>query len=269
MGPRAGGPFVVIDCAATPRDALEIELFGCESGGAGGALETAGRRGAFEQADKGTLLIDEIGALDVALQAKLLRTLERGELTRVGGDTKISVDVRVLVATRLDLDRETQEGRFREDLAECLGVARIELPPLRRRKGDVAFLARHFWQELAQDEAQLPSALLTRWADYAWPGNVRELKKSVLQKLAVGDLADTGVAPDEELHAVSGGIRILVDRAIAEDVTLTRARQGLTTLFDRIYIERILKKHNGSVIRAASAAGVARRYFQILKARPK
>src|SRR5204862_4534863 len=136
----------------------------------------------------GTLLIDEIGDLDPALQPKLLRAIERSEIRRVGGERSIRVNVRVIAATRRDLDREVQAGRFRDDLFHRLAVARIELPPLRRRRGDVALLARFFCGLLGGTPTSLPSELLRRWETDPWPGNIRELRNAVARRLALGDL---------------------------------------------------------------------------------
>jgi hypothetical protein len=160
QGPRAQGPFVVFDCTAVPPNLVESELFGHERGAFTGAV--ASRRGVFEQAHGGTLFIDEIGDLDLALQPKLLRALERSEVRRLGADRWIQVDVRVIAATRRDLDREVQVGRFRDDLFHRLTVARIELPPLRRREGDVRVLARHFWRQLGGAASALGEDLLRR-----------------------------------------------------------------------------------------------------------
>src|SRR5262249_25110391 len=152
---------------------VESHLFGHEKGAFTTAV--ASRRGVFEQAHGGTLLIDEIGDLDPALQPKLLRALERGEVQRVGGDRWIPVDVRVLAATRRDLDAEVQAGRFREDLYYRLAVARLELPPLRARHGDVGLLVRHFWRKLDVGDHPLTDEIVARFEAYPWPGNVREL----------------------------------------------------------------------------------------------
>src|SRR4029077_11022397 len=139
---RAKGPFVVFACTTVPVNLVESELFGHERGAFTGAV--AARKGVFEQAHGGTLLIDEIGDLDAALQPKLLRAIERSEIRRVGASHPTRVDVRILAATRRDLDREVQLGRFRDDLFHRLAVGRLELPPLRARRGDVALLARSF-----------------------------------------------------------------------------------------------------------------------------
>src|SRR5262249_55976420 len=160
-------PFVVFDCTSVPPSLVESELFGHERGAFTGA--TATRQGVFELAHGGTLLIDEIGDLDVSLQPKLLRAVERSEIRRVGGDRPLRVDWRTPAATLRDLDREIAAGRFRDDLFHRLAVARLELPPLARRRGDVTVLARHFWKELGGDERGLRSDLLLRWEDSTWP----------------------------------------------------------------------------------------------------
>ena len=186
LGPRASEPFVIFDCTAVPPNLVETELFGHERGAFTGAV--ARRLGVFEQAHGGTLFIDEIADLDLHLQPKLLRALERGEIRRVGGDKWLKVDVRVLAATRRDLDREVQSGRFRDDLFHRLAVARIELPPLRHRQGDVPLLARHLWHLLGGDAGNLSDATLQRWSEEPWPGNVRELRNAVARHFALGDL---------------------------------------------------------------------------------
>jgi two-component system, NtrC family, response regulator HydG len=177
---RASGPFIVFDCTATAPNQVEGILFG----------EEGGRKGVFEQANGGTLFIDEIGDLDVALQPKLLRAIERSEVQRLGGDRWIRVDVRVIAATRRDLDREVQAGRFRNDLFHRLAVSRVELPPLREREGDVPVLARKFWRTLTGKD-DLPADFLSRAEGYEWPGNVRELHHAVVRRIALGELAES------------------------------------------------------------------------------
>ncbi|MCA9623649.1 MAG: sigma-54-dependent Fis family transcriptional regulator, partial [Myxococcales bacterium] len=217
-----------------------------------GAVEA--RQGLFEQAHRGTLLIDEIGDLPLSLQPKLLRALERSEVRRVGGNARIRFDVRILAATRRDLDHEVQEGRFRDDLFHRLAVARIELPPLRKRRGDIARLARHFAAERAEE---LPPAVMARWESAPWPGNVRELRNAVARQLALGELAiDATAAPPST--------DILAD-VLARDLPLASARQLVVDAFERRYLERLLDKHGGNVTHAARAAGVARRYLRLLK----
>jgi two-component system response regulator HydG len=265
-GPRANGPFVVFDCTTVPPNLLESALFGHERGAFTGAVTQ--RRGVFEVAHGGTLLIDEIGELDVALQSKLLRAIERGEVQRVGGSGFMKVDVRLLAATRRDLDREVQAGRFRDDLFYRLAVARLELPALRRRTGDVAVLTRWFWQQLG-GSADVPPDVLLRFEEYTWPGNVRELHNAVARRVALGELASgeplgAGLAPRD--GAAPAGHDTIGD-VVAMDLPLVTARQRVVDEFERRYIERVLSRHGGNVVRAAAASGIARRYFYVLKAK--
>jgi DNA-binding NtrC family response regulator len=258
-GPRASGPFVVFDCTTVAPNLLESELFGHERGAFTGA--SAARAGLFEQADGGTLLIDEIGDLDPTLQPKLLRAIERSEVRRVGGQRLLKFDVRVLTATRRDLDQEVQRGRFRDDLFHRIAVARLELPPLRARKGDVAILARHFAREHGADPNAVPYEQLLRWEDASWPGNARELKNAVARYLALGDLAE---APS------LGAASLLPPSAAFEGLLalpLARGREELIDEFERVYIQRVLAVHGGDIAKAASASGIARRQFFRLKAR--
>jgi transcriptional regulator with GAF, ATPase, and Fis domain len=259
QGTRAGKPFVVFDCTAVPPNLLESELFGHERGSFTGAVSS--RRGVFEQADGGTLLIDEIGDLDLVLQPKLLRALERSQVRRVGGDRPVVVDVRVLAATRRDLDHEVQAGLFRDDLFHRLAVARIELPPLRARHGDVPELAAHFCRSLGADPAVLGAELLRRWEDYAWPGNVRELRNAVARHLALGDLAPHGKSGE---YARIGDF---IERVIAMELPLSDARDRVVDEFEQRYVAHMLEKNEGVVTKAARASGVARRHFQRVRAR--
>ncbi len=258
-GARAAGPFVVFDCTAIAPSLLESALFGHERGAFTGAL--AQRLGVFEQAHGGTLFIDEIGELDAVLQPKLLRAIERGEVQRVGSNRWERVDVRIIAATRRDLDREVQAGRFRDDLFFRLAVGRIDLPPLRRRRGDVAVLTQHFWRQIAGAEHPVPPGLIERLEDYAWPGNVRELQNAIARHVAVGDL------PDAETLRPSSTSSDPIERVLSMDLPLPRARAELVEEFERRYVEGVLDRHDGNVSRAAAASGIALRYFQLLKAR--
>jgi transcriptional regulator with GAF, ATPase, and Fis domain len=251
---------VVFDCTAVPPNLVESELFGHERGAFTGAVGM--RKGVFEQADNGTLLIDEIGDLELGLQAKLLRALERSEVKRVGGDQWIRVNVRVLAATRRDLDRETQDGRFRDDLYFRLAVARIELPPLRARTGDIVTLANHFWKQLG-GELPVPYETMQRFERYDWPGNVRELRNAVARQLAMGEFT-----PESHGARVSGA-RDALEEVLALELPFPRARDKVLEEFERRYVERVLSKHGGVVGRAAQASGIARRYFNIILARQK
>jgi transcriptional regulator with GAF, ATPase, and Fis domain len=270
VGPRAAGPFIVFDCTAAPPNLVESELFGHERGAFTGAVSQ--RKGVFEQAHGGTLLIDEIGDLEQALQPKLLRAIERSEIRRVGGDRWIKVDVRVLAATRRDLDREVQAGRFRDDLFHRLAVGRIELPPLRHRRGDVGILARYMWRELGGDERRLPADVLLKWEDYEWPGNVRELRNAVARQLALGELAgmprvEWNEPAEQEPPRSGGSPDDPIERVIGMRLPFVQARERIMQEFERRYVARVLSEHGGDVAKAAAASGIGRRYFQMIRAR--
>ncbi len=263
-GPRAEAPFVVFDCTAIAPSLIESELFGHEKGAFTGA--TSARRGVFERASGGTLLIDEIGDLPIELQSKLLRAIERRQIQRVGGERAISVDVRILAATRRDLDQEVQRGRFRDDLFHRLAVARVELPPLRDRHGDVEVLARRFSLELGGDAASLPAELVSRWALERWPGNVRELRNAVARRLALGELAPDPPARTEASPPDPAGADPFA-RILTSELPWSDARDRAIEAFEARYVRAMLERHGGNVTRAAAAAGLARRYFHKLKAR--
>lgn len=260
---RAGGPFVVFDCTAVPPSLVESELFGHERGAFTGA--SSSHPGLFQQAHGGTLLIDEIGDLDMSLQPKLLRAIERLEVRPVGGKAPVRVDVRLLAATRRDLDHEVQHGRFRDDLFHRLAVGRVELPPLRRREGDVALLARHFYASLG-GQGVLPEALLARWEDEPWPGNVRELRNRVARHIALGDLAQEH-SRDPLDPAMSVPSDDAIGRLIDQGLPFSAARRRVIQLFEQRFVQSMLDSHSGSVARAAQASGITERYFHLLKKR--
>jgi DNA-binding NtrC family response regulator len=254
------GPFVVFDCTTVSPTLVEAELFGHERGAFTGAV--ASRPGVFEEANGGTLLIDEIGDLDLALQAKLLRAIDRGEVKRVGGQKSIKVNVRILSATRRDLDKAVAAGRFRDDLFHRLAVARIELPPLREREGDVAVLARRFAQEMGAPDT-MATEMLAHFDDYTWPGNVRELRNAVARYIALG-------ADDQMRRNVSEAPRV----AAGPDwltpflgMPFPLARRKTIEVFERRYVEHSIAAHGGNVAAAARASGLALRYFRLVKAR--
>ncbi len=266
QGPRAAGPFVVFDCTQVTPTLVESELFGHERGAFTGAV--GARKGVFEQAHGGTLLVDEIGDLRAPLQAKLLRALERGEIRRVGGDRWIKVDVRIVAATRRDLDRAVQDGRFRDDLFLRLAVGRVELPPLRARRGDVGLLVAHFVRELGGHAASVPNALLNSWEEHDWPGNVRELRNAVARYIALGELGSHGTDGSvQEPAPPAPAAADFIEEVLAMKLPLATARERKIAEFERRYVERTLAEAGGNVGRAAEASGVARRHFQRLKAR--
>jgi transcriptional regulator with GAF, ATPase, and Fis domain len=249
---------------------VESALFGHERGAFTSAIGT--RKGVFELANGGTLLIDEIGDLDLALQPKLLRALERFEIQRVGGDRWIPLDVRVMAATRRDLDREVQEGRFRDDLYFRLAVARVEAPPLRERAGDVALLARHFWRKMDPEGGEIPERILARFEAQTWPGNVRELRNAVARAVALGDLegqvSSPTPSPRPPPSSPAPGADV-IEEVLREGLSLAVARQKVLDAFEGRYVANVLQRHGGNVTRAAHASGIARRYFYTLKNRVK
>ncbi|HEX6766976.1 MAG TPA: sigma 54-interacting transcriptional regulator [Polyangiaceae bacterium] len=271
MSPRAAAPFVVFDCTAATPNLVESELFGHERGAFTGAV--GARPGVFQQADGGTLFIDEIGDLEASLQPKLLRAIERSEIRPLGSSRTLRVDVRLLAATRRDLDVEVQEGRFRDDLFHRLAVARVELPPLRRRHGDIETLTRRFWHELAlasghtaEAQAGPPAALLRRFEREPWPGNVRQLRNAVARTLALGG-ADASALDWATGTADAPTDGDFMEAILGERLALPIARERVVEEFERRYIEEILERHGGSVTRAAKESGIALRYFQLLRKR--
>jgi two-component system, NtrC family, response regulator HydG len=249
QGPRADRPFVVFDCTAVPPALVGAELFDAGTG-------------AFDRAQGGTLLIDEVTELELPLQEKLLRTLERTDL-----------DVRVIHATRRDLDRLVEAGRFREDLFERMSLAaRVELPPLRRRTGDVRRLALHFAREIGGPAATLPPDRVAQWEGDPWPGNVRELREVVARWLALGDLAvemtSRGEVPSAPPTA-PGGVSTdpFLEDVLAQGLPLVQARERVIAELERRFAERVIAEHGGSVASAVEASGIARRHFQRLETR--
>ena len=266
-GGRRDRPFVVFDCTTVVPSLVEATLFGHERGAFTGAVNS--HPGVFEEADGGTLFLDEIGDLDLALQAKLLRALERGEVRRVGGSRFTRVDVRVLSATRRDLEREIQAGRFRDDLYYRLAVSRVELPPLRKREGDVSLLAEAFWRKLGA-KSELTGDFLRRLEDYDWPGNVRQLRNAVTQHFALGEMP--ALEAPARAGAANGGPtedEDPIDRIVRQDLPFFAARDAVMLAFEQRYVARVLAQHGGHVGNAAEASGMGRRYFQRIRNRAR
>jgi DNA-binding NtrC family response regulator len=247
QGPRRERPFCTLNCAALPDDLVESELFGHSRGAFTGAL--AERPGVFEEAHLGTLFLDEIGELSLRAQAKVLRTVQEGELRRVGENIPRRIDVRIVAATNRDLRREVAAGRFRLDLLYRLDVIRISLPPLRARRDDIPLLAEHFWRDATSrisSRATLSLATLAQLARYDWPGNVRELQ-NVLAALAVRT-PRRGVVHPSALPPSFDGVE-------AEPGShLDAARRT----FDTQFIRAALARTGGQRARAAQELGVTR-----------
>ena len=186
---RRSGPFVSVNCSALPEGLIEAELFGHEKGAFTGALGLV--EGRFERADGGTLLLDEIGALGLPLQSKLLRVLEEREFTRVGGKNPIKVDIRLISATNENLEDAVAAGRFREDLYYRINVVPINLPPLRERREDIPLLIEHFVRRFSEEHGlrkQMDTEALHYLMDYSWKGNVRELENLIQRVVLMTDV---------------------------------------------------------------------------------
>ena len=183
---RAGAPFVEVNCAAIPSELIESELFGHERGAFTSAIKQ--RKGKFEQADGGTLFMDEIGDMSLSAQAKVLRALQERKISRVGSDSDIEVDVRVIAATNKNLENEIREGNFREDLYHRIGVILIKVPPLRERKGDVAILVKYFLDSICREyhipTKEIDDRAVALLSEKPWSGNIRELR-NVIERLVV------------------------------------------------------------------------------------
>lgn len=219
---RSQGPFVALNCAAIPENLLESELFGHEKGAFSGAM--ARRIGKFEAAQAGTLLLDEISEMDVRLQAKLLRALQEREIDRVGGDTPVKVNVRILATTNRDLLSEARQGRFREDLYFRLNVVSLAVPSLRDRPGDIPALSDHFARKYAEvnglPHRPVSQAAILRLTAHTWRGNVRELENTIHRAVLLADGKEIGVDAVElgppAANVQTGGIAGLVGRRMDE-----------------------------------------------------
>jgi DNA-binding NtrC family response regulator len=252
------GPFVAVNCAALPETLLESELFGHEKGAFTGAVGQ--RRGRFELANGGTLLLDEIGDVPAPMQAKLLRVLQERSFERLGGAEPISVDVRVIAATNRSLQRLVKEGRFREDLYYRLNVVKIDLPPLRERPEDILLLAQHFTEKFArpgEPAKQLSPGVMQVLLNYSWPGNVRELENAVERACVTcrNVQIDTSNLPPDLLAPPKSKSPFRIDL----DKPLTTVVKEVVAQIEHQYIRKALKKTHGHVGRCARICGLSRR----------
>jgi DNA-binding NtrC family response regulator len=258
---RAGEPFVVFDCSAVNAQLIESELFGHKKGAFTGAV--ADRIGAFEEADGGTVFLDEIGELPLELQPKLLRALDNHQVRRVGDNASRAIDVRIVAATNRNLAAEVDRGRFREDLYYRLAVVRVALPPLRERPEDIPALIAHFTEQFARrrNPATAMPALsddaVRELATRAWRGNVRELRNAVFRMLSIGEPAADESAADEPVPAPAA-----VAGEIDLDVPLREARDAVLEHFEIAYITAALAAAGGHIGEASRRAGVHRKFFQ-------
>ena len=252
---RAAGPFVTLNCAAVPAELIESELFGHEKGSFTGA---GGRHiGKFEQADAGTIFLDEIGDMPLAMQAKLLRVLEEGEVERIGGDKAVGVDVRVLVATHRDLESRVREEKFRPDLFHRIYVFPLVLPPLRERPDDIPALIEHFAAQVSALNGWKPIPFTPEAVEalqsYSWPGNVRELRNMTerLMLLATDGQVDLPTVQLALPKTSAAGISVLNSGALADRVQL----------YEREVILSELKRNHHNVSGAAKALGLERSHL--------
>lgn len=245
LSPRADKPFVPINCAALPESLLESELFGHERGSFTGAHRS--RAGLFEQADGGTLLLDEIGDMPLPLQTRLLRVLEDGRVRRIGGDRDISVDVRLVAATAADLDTAVSEGRFRQDLFYRLNVVRVRLPPLRSRREDIpmliAALIHRSAERLGRKVIGVSEPALRVLVSAPWPGNVRQLENAIEHGvlMARGELIERADLP--QLPEVETSVSL----EDADDLSIKRR----TAVLERRLITTALERTSGNRSQAA------------------
>jgi DNA-binding NtrC family response regulator len=249
--PRDGRPFVKINCTALPENLMESELFGYEKGAFTGANLT--KPGKFEQADTGTVFLDEIGDVPPSIQVKLLRILQEREFERLGSNKTRHIDVRVLAATNVDLRAALEQGTFREDLYYRLNVLPINIPPLRERKEDIPHLAQHFVKKLKKDLGSavesISESALQRLLEYHWPGNVRELENVIERSmvLASGIVLDSG---DIRLDLAPKTRMAALDSFLPEGMTLDQYEQNI--------IRDALNRANGNKSQAARLLGLTR-----------
>jgi two-component system response regulator PilR (NtrC family) len=263
---RAEEPFVSINCGALPDTLLESELFGYVKGAFTDARQS--KKGLFEAAHRGTLFLDEVGELPLALQAKLLRALQEREIRRVGGTKLIPVDVRLVAATNRDLAESVRKREFREDLFYRVNVILIALPPLRERTGDVPLLAYHFLGRYGRNRERplegIDADALAVLEAYGWPGNIRELQNVVERACALAD------GPALRLRDVPEHVRGRGRPAPAvpgKDLPLREARETWLRVFTQEYLTDLLRRHGGNISQAAKTAGVDRKTLHRLLAK--
>ncbi len=261
QGPRAGRPFLSLNCAALPESLLESELFGHERGAFTGAV--AMRKGKFEAADTGTLFLDEIGEMPLALQAKFLRVLQEKSIERLGGNKTIKVDVRIVAATNKNLPDEVREKRFREDLFYRLNVVSIVIPPLRERSDDIPLLAKYFVEkyrkQAGRSELGISQAALERLSRFLWPGNVRELENAI-ERAAILCRGDE-IEP-EDLNIQDTGSGESGGTAVIEGISLDGKLPELMDAIEEKLVRRALREAGFVQAQAARKLGITKSLLQ-------
>jgi len=263
MSRRASGPFVPINCGAIPESLIEGELFGHEKGAFTGAIRT--RRGKFESANNGTLFLDEIGDMPVQLQVRLLRALEEGRIYRIGGETPISVNVRVIAASNVDLKKAVNDGLFREDLYYRLNVLRIHLPPLRERVEDIPLLAVHFLERAFAEMGRQPpypslsSETIYILEQYPWKGNVRELKNVMTRVATLLPPNTEKIFPFHVLPYLEESSSIITKKPEEKEKGVFIPLGTDLKTVEEILIRETLKHTNGNKTKAAALLGISLR----------
>jgi transcriptional regulator with GAF, ATPase, and Fis domain len=272
---RKDQPLVVQDCSAIPKDLIESTLFGHEKGSFTGAIDR--RVGCFEQADGGTIFLDEVGELDLSLQPKLLRVLENRTIKRVGGAREIPVDVRVVAATNRDLRKMVSQGTFREDLYYRLGVVTLELPALRERPEDIPLLVKSFLVNMAErrfgsgaEQFTVTPEAMQRLVGYDWPGNIRELKNTVdrAAQLSEGTVLDVpDLLPASQRTLPDSVSASSASQFVEQGLPFKEAKQRVLDEFEAAYLKCLLDKHANNITRSAQAAGLTRYHLRELSKR--
>ena len=259
LSPRKEGPMVEVNCAAIPGELIESELFGHEKGSFTGA--TKQRIGKFEQAHGGTLFLDEIGDMSLSAQAKVLRVLQENEITRVGGDRAISVDVRVIAATNKDLLEEIENESFREDLYHRLSVILLHVPPLRERRDDIPIITQHFAQRLTKRNGLEPKTFsddaLSRLRQFEWRGNVRELHNVVERLLILSEGTEVSAEEVDRYVRPKGSGRDAILGLVERHDHFSEFRDQA----EKIFIQQKLNKFEWNVSRTAEAIDIQRSHL--------
>jgi two-component system, NtrC family, nitrogen regulation response regulator NtrX len=260
--PRHENAFITLNCAAVPAELIESELFGHEKGAFTGAA--ARHTGKFEQAEGGTLFLDEIGDMPLAMQAKLLRVLEEGEVERVGGDKPIKVNVRVIVATHRNLEELVKKNEFRADLFHRIYVFPLTLPPLRERREDFPELVAHFAKQVAQQNSWKAKVFsndaIAELRSYSWPGNVRELR-NVVERLILLSAEDTVTDDDVRLALPATAISVGASAGSAEAGAGQGTLEQRTEAFEREVLLSEIRRHNFHMTNVARALGLERSHL--------
>jgi Nif-specific regulatory protein len=256
--PRNNKPFVRINCAAIPEGLLESELFGHVKGAFTNAI--AARQGRFELADGGTIFLDEIGDLPLSLQAKLLRVIQERAFEKVGSDTSVTVDVRILAATNRDIEKQVEKGEFRSDLYYRLNVLPLYIPPLRQRPEDIPALADYFLKKFSMETKKVFEGFsddaIQTMLSYAWPGNIRELENCIERACVIGK--------DKGIHPLIMGEDLFLNNPAAMPETGERNLKNALVVFKSRFIQKVLEENKWNQTETAKALDIQRTYLSRL-----